>query len=295
MKIKKKNKIFSFIPTMPSIVAILAICFFVVASFAICHFYKSDKTESVGVNSSNETNQTGTEPATNSDSTSTINSTAVKQNISTIPILMYHHIRDYNDPNDKIGTNLSVSPQKLSEQLDYIKSKGYTTITFKDLQSNKIPEKPIIITFDDGYQNFYQNAFPLFRDKKMTAVSFVIYNFIGKSDYMDASEIKKINDYGIEVGSHTLSHPDLTKITADKAKTEIENSKVGLEALLGGRIISFCYPSGKFSDATELLVKEAGYSYAVTTKSGIGALSNPLILDRYRLNSDTNINGIISK
>lgn len=206
-----------------------------------------------------------------------------------IPILMYHHIRDFNDSSNKIGTNLSVSPATLSEQLDSIKQKGYTTITFNDLTSGKIPEKPIILTFDDGYLNFYQNAYPELKNRDMKAVSFIITGYIGGSDYMNERQIKEISDYGIEIGSHTVSHPDLSTLSEKLARQQIFDSKKTLENILSKSIVSFCYPSGKYTSQTESLVEKAGYSFATTTKGGITTFGDFFALNRYRVDKDTNI------
>ena len=216
----------------------------------------------------------------------------ILKNLS-MPILMYHHIRDFDDPADQIGTNLSVSPEKFTKQLDLIKSEGYTTITFNDLDTGKIPTKPIILTFDDGYKNFYQNAYPELTKREIVGTVFVIVNDIGKNEYMNEKEIEEVSSNGIEIGSHTLSHPDLSKLSSDKAQEEISNSKKTLKSLTGNNIISFCYPSGKFSEETVKNVKEAGYKYAVTTKSKITTFENLFELNRYRVNSDTSISGFL--
>jgi len=207
----------------------------------------------------------------------------------TMPIFMYHHIRDYDKPDDKIGTNLSVSPKNLESQLNLIQQKGYNTTTFNDLAI----EKPVILTFDDAYDNFYSNAFPLLKEKNMKAVVFVIYNDIGKGGYMTLDQLKEISDYGIEIGSHTLSHPDLVKSTLQKASGEISSSKANLEKDLDLTINSFCYPAGKYNDEVVNLIKEAGYLYATTTNGGISNFSNPLTLNRYRMNKDTSISSYI--
>lgn len=207
----------------------------------------------------------------------------------TMPILMYHHIRDYDNPEDKIGTNLSVSPKNLESQLDLVQQKGYNTTTFDELTV----AKPVILTFDDAYDNFYSNVFPLLKEKNMKAVVFVIYNDIGKIGYMTLDQLKEISDYGIEIGSHTLSHPDLEKSTSSKASGEISISKANLERDLNIKINSFCYPAGKYNDEVVNMVKEAGYLYATTTNGGIANFSIPLTLNRYRMNKDTGISSYI--
>jgi len=211
----------------------------------------------------------------------------------TIPILMYHHIRDFNDPGDQIGTNLSVSPADFAKELDLIKERGYTTITFRDIESGNVPEKAIILTFDDGYANFYQNAYPELLRRGMKAVSYVIVNDIGKGDYLTESQIVEMSNSGIEIGSHTLSHPDLAVASDVKARREVFDSKASLEKMIGKKIISLCYPSGKYSATTEALTKEAGYSFAVTTNSGITTFGDFYALNRYRINNGTSISGWI--
>ncbi len=241
----------------------------------------------------NQTAKTASASSTANNTTATIhNTTPTSSFTGKIPILMYHYIRDYNDPTDKIGVNLSVSPVKFAAQLDYLKSKGYKTITFQDVENNNIPARPVILTFDDGYIDFYQNAYPVLKSRQMVAVSYIITSFNG-GRYMDNNQIKEIASYGIEIGSHTISHPDLTTISPAKAQSEIANSKSILENIIGKPVISFCHPSGKYNDAVIKLVQDAGYKYATTTNPGMANFNVPLTLSRYRINPDTNVASIL--
>ncbi|MFA4996236.1 MAG: polysaccharide deacetylase family protein [Patescibacteria group bacterium] len=258
-------------------------------------FIKNEKVISPSTQNNNDSEIvkiSSIEDKTEDNTTSTSTNEANLQNLS-MPVLMYHHIRDFSDPNDKIGTNLSVSPEKFAKQLDLIKNEGYTTITFNDLSTGNTPTKPIILTFDDGYENFYQNAYPELKKRGMIGTVFVIVNDIGKNDYLSEKEIKEINSNGIEIGSHTLSHPDLSTSSSSRAQEEISSSKKALESLIGNNVISFCYPSGKFSEETAQIVKETGYKYAVTTKSKLTTFENLFELNRYRVNSDTSISGFL--
>jgi len=212
-----------------------------------------------------------------------------------IPILMYHHIRNMDDPNDQIGTNLSVSPESLAEELDFIKKNGYNTVGFKDLNTNKLPSNPIILTFDDGYDNFYINAYPLLKERGMTGTVFVIVNDLGKTGYLSENNLIELKIGGIEIGSHTLSHPDLTKISETKLISELSDSKNKLEAILNDKVISFCYPSGKHNENVDSTVSKTEYLYAVTTENGKANTKNPMTLKRYRVNKDTNISSFITK
>lgn len=223
-----------------------------------------------------------------------VETTQIVQSIE-IPILMYHHVRDFDDPNDQIGTNLSVSVSDFSDELDFIKSNGYNAINFIDLANGNIPINPIILTFDDGYDNFYANAYPLLKSKSMTAVTYVIVDSIGKTGYMTESNIVDLSQNGIEIGSHTLSHPNLTGLSESKLNTEVVESKKILETLISSKIYSICYPAGKYNEATETAVKNAGYLYAVTTERGRANINSPMSLKRYRVNKDTDISSFIKK
>lgn len=236
----------------------------------------------------NQNSNTAIAQTTNTDTEEKVNVAGIS-----IPIFMYHYIRDLNDPNDKIGTNLSVSPEKFASQLDLIKSKGYTTITFKDIMDGNIPDKPVILTFDDGYKDFYTNAYPELKKRDMKAVSYIITGNIKKDGYMSAEEINKISNDNIEIGSHTVSHPDMSKATTARAEMEARESKRILGEITEKPIISICYPSGKYNSETEKIVKDYGYSYAVTTNIGITSFADPFALNRYRLNHDTNISSYI--
>lgn len=210
-----------------------------------------------------------------------------------IPVLMYHHIRDYDNQEDKIGMNLSVSPQKFISELNFLKDQGFTTIKFEDLANNYLPDKPIILTFDDGYQNFYDNAFPALIERGQTGVVFVISGFLDKPGYLSTQNTRALSQEGIEIGSHTINHPDLSTANQQKATKEISQSKQTLESLIGKKIISFCYPSGKYTDETINLLKEYGYQFATTTKPGVSKFNSPFILQRIRINPDTNIAAVL--
>jgi len=206
-----------------------------------------------------------------------------------IPIFMYHHIRDFNDPADQIGTNLSVPVADFASQLDDILNRGYQAINFNDLLSKTPIEKPIILTFDDGYANFYQNAYPELKKRNFKAVVFIISSKIGANDYLTADQIIELDQNNIEIGSHTISHLNLAASDSANATQEITGSKNILEDLIGRPVISFCYPIGKYTADSEAMVKNAGYQFAVTTKTGITNFLDPFALTRYRVNHGTNI------
>jgi len=211
-----------------------------------------------------------------------------------VPILMYHHIRDYNDPADSIGTNLSVPPINFKAQIDYLKNNGYTTITFADFTAfpaKKLPDKPIILTFDDGYNDAYSEAFQLLKANKQVGTFYLISSYFGKPEHLSREQAKEMSANGMEIGSHTVSHPDLTKISATKVAAELLESKTTLESIISKSIVSFCYPAGKHNEAVDLAAKNSGYSTATTTYMAISNTSeDKFTLSRLRINPSDGIN-----
>ncbi|MCX6811053.1 MAG: polysaccharide deacetylase family protein [Candidatus Berkelbacteria bacterium] len=216
-----------------------------------------------------------------------------------VPILMYHHIRNYNDPNDTIGTNLSVPLENFDAQIKYLKDNGYSTVTFSDLlefPTKKLAEKPVVITFDDGYSDAYANAYPELRTNNDVAVFYIISGFLGRADTITASQVKEMSDNGMEIGSHTIDHPDLTTLSATKMESELVQSKTAIEAIIGKSIISFCYPSGKNNSIVDAATKNAGYLTATTTVSGISTTSSDkFTLPRIRITPSDSLTTFANK
>lgn len=190
------------------------------------------------------------------------------------PILMYHYIRDYTSTKDPIGIALSVAPQKLEEQLQEIQKEGFETITFDDLEAawsnvKTLPEKPIILTFDNGYRDFYETAFPLLKKYKMKATSYVITGFIGKDQYVTAAQIKEMDMSGlITIASKTVNHADLFQQKRIGMQYEMRQSKKTLEELVGHEIKYLSYPLGRYNKVIREETERAGYRNATLTDLG---------------------------
>ncbi|MEI6378138.1 MAG: polysaccharide deacetylase family protein [Candidatus Falkowbacteria bacterium] len=213
-----------------------------------------------------------------------------------VPILMYHYIRNYHSPKDKIGERLSVSPADFAAQLDLIQRAGYQTAVFADAAttSPRLPSKTIILTFDDGYRDFYTAAFPELKKRRMKAVVYPIYSVIGTSDYLTKEMITEMLASGlVEIGSHTLNHLDLTHLKPAKLQAEVFQSKLNLERDFGIKILSLCYPYGIYDRAVIAAAKRAGYLYALDTKTGQGDWASPYEMKRYRVDDSTNLAGLL--
>lgn len=201
-----------------------------------------------------------------------------------VPILMYHYIRNA-DGESELGKNLSVSPDNFAAQLAWLKESGYTTIKMADLADPERTavskayfenKKPIILTFDDGYEDAYTQAFPTLGKYGFIGTFYIIRSYVGGGNYMNQAQINELAKAGMEIGSHSLSHPNLTVLSLADLKKQIDDSKE--------QTTTFCYPLGKYNDQVITKVEEAGYSTAVTTRGGIANQeSNLFELPRVRI------------
>lgn len=201
-----------------------------------------------------------------------------------IPILFYHKI-SFPKPNAKIR-DLYVSPVQFQRQLKYLKWRGYETIRLDDLfkwlsLGKPLPKRPIILTFDDGYEDNYTYAFPILKKFGFTATIFLITKDIGGlSGWADSQEkirepilswekIKEMADYGIDFQPHTHTHPSLPKLDEQQIREEVVVSKEIIEKELQKKADFLCYPYGHFDSKTEQILREVGYKGALTTKRGL--------------------------
>ncbi|HEY4027095.1 MAG TPA: polysaccharide deacetylase family protein [Candidatus Dormibacteraeota bacterium] len=190
-----------------------------------------------------------------------------------VPILMYHYIRTNPDPGDRIGYNLSVTLADFERQMDWLAANGYHPIDFDDLRAYllaraDLPDRPVILTFDDGYRDMYTTAYPVLRAHHFKAVSYVVSGFVDSPRYVTVQQVLEMDANGIEIGSHTVSHADLTRLSGSDLWHEVLDSRVTLEALLGHPVLDFCYPSGQVNEAVLRAVEAAGYQTATTTRPG---------------------------
>lgn len=200
-----------------------------------------------------------------------------------VPILMYHYIRPL-PVGDQLGYNLSIAPASFAKQLDYLKSQGYTTITFRQLSQKVLPPKPVILTFDDGYQDAYTTAFPALRERSMVGTFYIVSGFVGNPNSVTWQQLKEMQAAGMEIGAHSVDHADLAQATAADQQVEIAGSIQEISRQLGRPVTTFAYPAGKWNQTTVELLQQAGMAYAVTTQEGIAtSADNPLLLPRVRM------------
>ncbi len=193
---------------------------------------------------------------------------------ATIPILMYHYIRTVTNPYDHLGIGLSVTPEHFEEQMSYLVSQGYTTVTLDDLVAHwktgaPLPNNPIILTFDDGYGDLYTAALPVLQKYNLKATAYITTDHIDTPNYLTGTQLHELtNSPLITIAAHTMTHPDLRNISPGKLHHEIVGSKSWLEGFTGRPVLHFAYPAGRYNEYTMREVRRAGFETATTTDGG---------------------------
>ncbi len=195
-----------------------------------------------------------------------------------------------------MGQGLTVTPATFEKQLRFISNAGYHTVTFAELLNTGalLPLKPMIITFDDGYEDAYTAAFPLLQKYNMKAVFYIITDFPGTTKYASWNQIRQMSGSGMEIGAHTMDHFDLAKMSADHQRQEIEGSKKAIEAEIGKPVLSLAYPTGRYNKDTVAIVRAANIPYAVTTLAGVATQnSKHLELPRVRMTERVDLKKVL--
>lgn len=211
-------------------------------------------------------------------------------NVTQIPVLMYHSIG--NTP----GNDLVIRPEVLEGQLKYLKENNFNTINLKDLYDyfstgKQLPANPIVLTFDDGYENNYTLGYPLFKKYNVKANIFVITSWLDHDkNILTSSQIKEMDKNGVEIESHTFNHDELNKLTYAKQVDTLKKSKDFLEKLLNRPVMFIAYPFGHYNEDTIRAAADTGYKMAFLTKYGFAQASEGLLkLDRVRISAGDSI------
>lgn len=211
-----------------------------------------------------------------------------------VPILMYHYVEYVADKRDTIRQSLNIYPSTLTAQIETLKKAGYAFITPDDLSLAMrgvvdLPPKPVVLSFDDGYRDFYTDVFPILKKEYVKAVAYIVPNFLDHPNYMYTSEVKEVAASAlVEIGAHTMDHMWLKGAPAKKADYEITESRNFLRKLTGQQINSFAYPYGAFDKEAMALVEKAGFLNAVSTLPGnTQSKENEYFLYRLRPGSRT--------
>ncbi len=203
-----------------------------------------------------------------------------------VPVLMYHAVSDQTWGLE----GLFLSPSDMEAQLKYLTENGYDPIFFSDLPHLNQYKKPVILTFDDGYNNNYTDLYPLLQKYNVKVTIFVIPASVGGQYSMTAAQIKEMADSGlVSIQSHTQDHKELASLSADQQKQQFAQSQLAI-ARMTGRIPSvLSYPSGSYDSNTLSLAPEY-FDMAVKSRGGLWTVQNNFFeIDRYPVYRDTGI------
>ena len=223
------------------------------------------------------------------------------QNPVSIPVLCYHHISTDNNSTFS-RSSYAVTKKQFELQMNYLKDNGYKTITLNtliDFIRNKpveLPEKPVVITFDDGLKSQLHTAYPILKKHGFRAVFFIYPSVIISRSrnirkwHMTREMINVLHDAGNEIESHSYYHPLMHRETDAINRFQFKNSKNWLEKLTGKKITYFAYPFGSYTQSVIRIGREEGYKGMFTINLGtVAAGTNPYSINRIMITRNHNI------
>jgi len=220
-----------------------------------------------------------------------------------VPILMYHYISEPPPDADLYRLDLSVTPQNFEQQLRYLVENGYTTITLTDLVYHltlgyPMPERPVILTFDDGYRDHFLQAYRLLRRYHSVGTFFLVTGFIddNRPDYLTWGQVRVMHQGGMAFGAHSYTHPDLRGQSVDYLVWQIVGSQQAIAERIEEPVRFFSYPSGSYDQQVIDVLASAGFWAAVTTEQGSRHTSEALFeLPRIRIRGEDTLEQFAAK
>ena len=208
-----------------------------------------------------------------------------------IPILMYHQVTPRPHPALR---KYAVTPRAFAMQMNWLALTGYMPITLDSLLAHRIgqcplPSRPIVITFDDGYQDCVEHAAPILHARGFTAMFYLVAGLVGKTSrwllsergvelpLLDWTAARALEAAGFQCGSHTMSHPRLTDKSPDGCREELLTSRRLLEDHLGHEVTHLAYPFGSFNEKVRALVAETGYRTASSVRIGLSSSEDDVL------------------
>lgn len=197
-----------------------------------------------------------------------------KTEVYQIPILLYHYVEYNKDPNDTIRMSLTIRRDIFEQQIKDLIARNYSFLTVAEageIIDKKIPkpEKLVVLSFDDGYRDFYTDILPILQFYNVKATLFVVSEFLNHSNNVTDEQLKEIIQSDlVEIGGHTFNHRALTSLSSEGAYQEIKEDKDYLEKNFNIHLTSFAYPYGSFDKESVEQVKKAGYKQAVSVVLG---------------------------
>lgn len=201
-------------------------------------------------------------------------------------IFAYHSISEYTIVYAK-KREFITCPRQFRKQLLYL-TNNFNIVSMQELegvlQTGRLKEDSAVLTFDDGHRDNFLNALSILTELKLPAIFFLTTGFIGRDNYLTWEQVNIMKEKGFQFGCHTITHPHLTSLSSEMVRGQIMESKLELENKLKQKIRYFSYPYGDYNDSVVNIVKECGFSAAVTTVDSASVLSDT---DFFRINRKT--------
>jgi peptidoglycan/xylan/chitin deacetylase (PgdA/CDA1 family) len=203
-----------------------------------------------------------------------------------VPILMYHVIAQA--PDDAPYPDLYVTPSRFAAHIAYLARHGYHGVTLQQVWDHwhggpRLPSKPVVVSFDDGSRDWYTHAYPTLRRHGWVGTMNLASSHLNRFG-IRARWVRRLIAAGWELDSHTLTHPDLSRLGGRDLRREVAGSRARLRRLFGVPVNFFCYPSGRYDARVIAEVRRAGYLGATTTVAGYAVPTTPFTLTRVRIN-----------
>jgi peptidoglycan/xylan/chitin deacetylase (PgdA/CDA1 family) len=204
-----------------------------------------------------------------------------------VPILMYHVLAP--PPADAVYPGLYVRPERFAAEVRLLASDGYRAVTLRRVWlawhgRARLPRRPIVLSFDDGYRSDYTVALPVLRRYRWPGVLNLELANLRPVWGSRPGEVRSLVRAGWEIDAHTLTHPDLTLLGRAELRRQVAGARLAIRRTFHVPVPFFCYPSGRFDAAVEAEVRRAGYLGATTEQPGLASpTSDPYALDRIRV------------
>lgn len=214
-----------------------------------------------------------------------------------IPILMYHAVSMPRA--ESAAPELFVKPLRFRRQMERLRAEGYNAITLKQAYEawtagERVPKKPIIVSFDDGYRGHHTDALPILSELGWPGVLNLSLRNLDNGEITEEM-VQDMIDAGWQIDSHSITHPDLTSLDRKALREQVAGSRARLEELFDVPIEFFCYPAGKFDRKVVAEVRRAGYLGATTTIPGLAGPKGLFRLKRIRINGSDGVPGMVAK
>lgn len=218
-----------------------------------------------------------------------------------LPIVMYHHVGPLPPNPDVFRKDLTVSPALFEDELQHLVEQGIETVSLDDLMEHyaggpALPAKSVVLTFDDGYDDNYEFAFPLLQQYKMVGTFFIVTEFVGRPGYLTWEQIQEMDAAGMSIEAHSATHADLSVVRGAELQRQLVEPKRVLEEQLGHPVRFLAYPAGKYNAGTIAATRAAGYVAAVTVIHGTSHPSASVFeLTRVRARGADTATGLLTK